>query len=86
MISVGDSHIYAVNATAVDVGSADIELSITFRQKNAFVRTVARVDVINPVSIPIPTYVAYPDIKPSILLIPPKSGYFMPISNPLKVK
>lgn len=45
---------------------------------------MARIDVINPISIPIPTYVSFPDIKPSILLIPPKSGYFMPLQNPLK--
>ncbi|KAL4472934.1 hypothetical protein ABPG72_007811 [Tetrahymena utriculariae] len=83
-VSIGDSHLYAVNATAVDVGVAEIELTVTFIGQKSHVRTVARIDVINPLSIPIPTYVAYSDIKPSILLIPPKSGYFMPIQNPLK--
>lgn len=30
-VTIGDSHLYAVNATALDVGIAEIELTVAFR-------------------------------------------------------
>ncbi|EGR28647.1 nucleoporin 210, putative, partial [Ichthyophthirius multifiliis] len=75
---------YAVNATAIDVGVSEIELIINFTQGNNhknYVKTVAKVDVISPALVPLPTYVLLADRKPSFLLIPPKSGYFLPLQN-----
>ena len=75
--------LYAVNATAIDIGISEIELQIKFisLNSNKHVKTVARVDIINPVILPLPTYVSLPDTKSGILLIPPKSGHYLQIQN-----
>lgn len=70
----------AVNATALSTGIADIELKVTTRYPDPYYRsydytTMAKVQVIEPMTHEIPTYIGKPPATPSVLLIPPNTDY-----------
>lgn len=71
-----DEYQMAINATALNVGFAEIELTISGKG-GLIKKRIMRVEVINILSHDHPTYIGKPSKSDALLLVPPHVEYLL---------